>query len=38
MRMLFPSAAAREFTVKKYGAVKGLNQTLDRLVEHVAKM
>lgn len=38
MQMLFPSAKAREFTVEKYGAVEGLNQTLGRLEEHLAKM
>lgn len=38
MRMLFPSAAARDFTVEKYGAVEGLTQTLGRLEEYLAKM
>ncbi len=37
MQMLFKTAAARNATVKKYGAVEGLNQTLDRLKEHLAK-
>jgi hypothetical protein len=37
MRMVFPSAKARESTVKKYGAVEGLNQTLGRLEEYLAK-
>ena len=37
MQMLFPSAKAREFTVRKHGAVEGLNQTLGRLEEHLAK-
>lgn len=36
MRMLFPSANARNYTVKTYGAVEGLDQTLDRLLEYVA--
>src|SRR5262249_41075064 len=36
MRMLSPSAAARNFTAEKYGAVEGLNQTLDRLGEYAA--
>lgn len=37
LRMLFPSAAAREHVVKTYGAIEGGNQTLDRLGEHLAK-
>jgi uncharacterized protein YndB with AHSA1/START domain len=37
MRMLFASAAAREYVVKKYNAVEGGNQTLDRLADHLAK-
>ncbi|HWY44570.1 MAG TPA: SRPBCC family protein [Candidatus Sulfotelmatobacter sp.] len=36
VRMLFPSAAAREHVAQKYGAVEGLSQTLDRLAEHLA--
>jgi uncharacterized protein YndB with AHSA1/START domain len=36
MRMLFPSAAARDHVVKTYGAVDGLTQTLGRLQEHLA--
>ena len=36
MRSLFPSAAARDFVVKEYGAIDGANQTLDRLAEHLA--
>ena len=36
MRMFFPSNAAREFVVKKYGAVEGAKQTLGRLAEHLA--
>jgi uncharacterized protein YndB with AHSA1/START domain len=37
MRMLFPSAAAREYVVKTYKAIEGGNQTLGRLAEYVAK-
>ncbi len=36
-RMLFESAAQRDKVVKEFGAVEGLNQTLDRLGEYVAK-
>ncbi|WP_276356142.1 SRPBCC family protein [Cohnella caldifontis] len=35
MRMLFPTAEQRDRTVKLYGAVEGLNQTLDRLSEQL---
>ena len=35
MRMLFPSATARDHVVKKYGAVEGAKQTLGRLAEHL---
>ena len=38
MQMLFESAAERENTVKKFGAVEGLNQTLGKLQEHLAKI
>jgi uncharacterized protein YndB with AHSA1/START domain len=38
MRMLFPSAEDRDFIIEKYGADKGLTQTLDRLGEYAAKM
>lgn len=38
MRMLFPSAAAREYVVNKYGAIEGANQTLGRLAEHLPRM
>jgi uncharacterized protein YndB with AHSA1/START domain len=38
MRMLFPSAAARDHVVTKYGAVEGAHQTLDRLKEQLARM
>jgi len=36
VRMLFPSAAAREHAAQKYGAVEGLSQTMDRLGERLA--
>jgi uncharacterized protein YndB with AHSA1/START domain len=36
-RMLFESSTQREKVVKEFGAVEGLNQTLGRLAEHVAK-
>lgn len=35
MRMVFPSAAAKSFVVDKYGADKGLHETMDRLTEEV---
>ncbi len=38
MRMVFASAAERDFIVVKHGAVGGGNQTLDRLGEHLSKM
>jgi uncharacterized protein YndB with AHSA1/START domain len=38
MRMVFPSAAARDHVVKTYGAVEGLNQTLGRLDEYLRTM
>ncbi|WP_061249704.1 SRPBCC family protein [Leptospira alstonii] len=37
MTMLFKTAEQRNETVEKYGAVEGLNQTMDRLVEYLAK-
>jgi len=33
MQMLFETVEVRDYTVEKFGAVKGLNQTLDRLTE-----
>ncbi len=36
MRMVFPTAAARDTAVVEYGAIEGANQTLDRLAEHLA--
>jgi hypothetical protein len=38
MQMLFESAAERDNTVEKFGAVEGLNQTLGRLQGHLAKI
>lgn len=37
VRMLFESVAERERTIEKFGAVEGLNQTLGRLKDHLAK-
>ena len=36
MRMVFPSANARDYVIKTYGAVEGLVQTLARLEEYLA--
>ncbi len=36
MRMVFPTANARDYVIKTYGAVEGLNQTLGRLDEYLA--
>jgi uncharacterized protein YndB with AHSA1/START domain len=36
-RMVFPSAAARDFVVKEFGAIEGGKQTLERLGEFLAK-
>ena len=38
MRMLFPSAAARDHVVEKYGAVEGANQTLGRLAAYLPQL
>lgn len=38
VRMLFPSAQARDHVVKTYGAIDGVNQTLGRLAEHLGEM
>ncbi|HEY3987797.1 MAG TPA: SRPBCC family protein [Acidobacteriaceae bacterium] len=35
LRMIFPSAAERDEIVKVYGALKGLNETMDRLGEYL---
>jgi uncharacterized protein YndB with AHSA1/START domain len=37
-RMLFESAALRDKTIKEFGAVEGLKQTLGRLGEHLAQV
>ncbi len=37
VRMLFPSTVARDYVIKKYGAIEGLKQTLGRLEEQLAK-
>jgi uncharacterized protein YndB with AHSA1/START domain len=38
MRSIFPTAAARDHVVEKYGAIEGGNQTLDRLVGYVGEV
>jgi uncharacterized protein YndB with AHSA1/START domain len=38
VRMLFPSAAQRDKTAKEFGAVEGLNQTLERLANYASAM
>ena len=38
IRMVFPSAENRDFTVKEFGALEGARQTLERLSEHLPKM
>ena len=38
IRMVFPTAAARDTVVKEYGAIEGGKQTLERLAEHLPKM
>ena len=38
MRSVFPSAAERDEVVRKYRAIEGGNQTLDRLGERLGKM
>jgi uncharacterized protein YndB with AHSA1/START domain len=38
MRMVFPSAVAREHVVQKYGAIEGAKQTLGRLAEYLRDM
>jgi uncharacterized protein YndB with AHSA1/START domain len=37
MRSLFPTAAAREYVVREVKAIEGGNQTVDRLVQYLAK-
>ena len=38
VRMVFRSVTERDDTVKKFGAIEGLNQTLGRLAEHLAQL
>lgn len=38
MQMIFESATERHNTVKKFGAVEGLKQTIRKLQEHLAKL
>jgi len=35
--MVFPSANARDYVIKTYGAMEGLNETLARLEEYLTK-
>jgi uncharacterized protein YndB with AHSA1/START domain len=37
VRMVFETAAERDYTAKRFGAVEGLQQTLGRLAGYVAK-
>ena len=38
MRMVFPSANARDHVTQTYGAVEGLTQTVNRLAEYLTKV
>jgi len=38
IRMSFPSAAARDFVIREYGALEGAKQTFGRLGEYVVRM
>ena len=38
MRMRFPSNAARDFVVEKYGAFEGLVETMERLRDHMTTL
>ena len=38
IRMIFPSAANRDFVAKEFGAVEGAAQILERMGEYLAKM
>jgi uncharacterized protein YndB with AHSA1/START domain len=38
IRMVFPSAADRDFVVREFGAIEGGKQTLERLAEHLLKI
>jgi uncharacterized protein YndB with AHSA1/START domain len=35
LRMVFPSAAERDFVAKEFGAIEGAQQTFERLGEHL---
>jgi uncharacterized protein YndB with AHSA1/START domain len=37
MRSVFPTAAARDYVVREFGAIEGGNQTLDRLTAYLAQ-
>lgn len=37
MQMFFKIAAERNRTIEKFGAKEGLNQTINKLVEYIAK-
>lgn len=37
-RLVFPTAGARDFVVKEFGAIEGGKQTLERLSEHLPTM
>ena len=37
-RMVFPSAEARDFVAREFGAIEGGRQTLERLTEYLPKM
>jgi uncharacterized protein YndB with AHSA1/START domain len=37
IRMVFPSAADRDFVVKEFGAIEGGKQTLERLAEYLQR-
>jgi uncharacterized protein YndB with AHSA1/START domain len=38
MRMVFPSAEARDFVVREFGAIERGNETLDRLASYVVDL
>ena len=38
MKMVFPTAAARDHVVQEFGATEGANQTLSRLEQHLTTM
>ncbi|HEX3856833.1 MAG TPA: SRPBCC family protein [Verrucomicrobiae bacterium] len=38
LRLVFPTAAERDFVVKEFGAIEGGRQTLEKLGEYLAKM